>query len=96
VITRRAPAGVEPIPQSKMPREMCVRLGGFATAKKRGADGMALIGSRGGQATLEAHGRGHFIRAAWKRWHPESAIGSSCDCEDLGPMGPIPETDPVQ
>jgi hypothetical protein len=53
---------------TKLTRSQVARLGGLGTAKKRGSEGMAVIGARGGLATAEKHGTDHYVRAAHKRW----------------------------
>ena len=50
---------------TKLTKKQAGQLGGLKTAKKHD---MARLGSKGGSATLEKHGREHFIRAAHKRW----------------------------
>lgn len=42
------------------------RLAGLARAHKAGKEGMAAAGRKGGTATLERHGRGHFLRISLK------------------------------
>lgn len=58
-------------------RTQVAQLAGFASATaaaRKGVTakgknrGMSEIGEKGGNATLVAHGREHFIRAAHKRW----------------------------
>lgn len=56
------------MPSTVLTPSQIAQLGGLASARKAGADGMARRGARGGQSTAERYGREHFIRAAHKRW----------------------------
>jgi hypothetical protein len=49
-------------------RKQIAQLGGFGDLRKNGVEGMKAKGEKGGPATLEKHGREHYIRMAHKRW----------------------------
>ena len=53
---------------TKLTRSQVAQLGGFASARKRGARQMAVAGAKGGSVTKDKYGREHFVRAAHKRW----------------------------
>jgi hypothetical protein len=44
------------------------RLGGLTAAHRLGENGVKRRGRKGGNATLERHGKAHFYKAALIRW----------------------------
>ena len=44
------------------------QLGGLATARRQGSEGMAALGAKGAAAAFEKYGREQLIRANHARW----------------------------
>jgi len=49
-------------------RTQVASLGGLSAAHRLGPEGRKRRAAKGGEAVLEAHGRGHFKKMALQRW----------------------------
>jgi hypothetical protein len=54
--------------ERKLTKAEAGRLGGLRAAHALGDDGVKRRARKGGNATLEKHGKAHYLRAVYQRW----------------------------